>query len=231
MSGRGADPKPIVEQLLRDPPVVHAMDLSDDPALGVWSTDADCYRFLAATVAAGSRTLETGAGLSTALLAALGAVHTCVTPSQAEADRITAYCARRGIATGGLSFVIGRSDEVLPSLQGELDLVLIDGNHGYPTPIIDWYYAAGRLRAGGVLIVDDTQLPAVAHLMAIVARDPRWSLVRRSRKWVSWRRQDQGPLVQDWFDQPWLRAPLPTDPVGLARRGWGYLRRRARLSP
>lgn len=194
------------------------MDFSSDPAIGVWSTERDCYEFLASQSRPGSRTLETGSGVSTVLFAALGAVHTCVTPSREEADAILGYCATRGIEVANLRFLIGGSDRVLPGLDGEFDVVFIDGGHGYPTPIIDWYYGAGRLVAGGVMVLDDTQLPAVAHLSAVLARHPGWVLVRRSAKWSAWRRVGEEPLGRDWFDQPWLVAPLPTDALGLATR-------------
>ena len=46
-----------------------------------------------------------------------------------------------------------------------LDFVLIDGGHGFPTPMLDWFYGAGRLRRGGVAVFDDVQLPAVAMLV------------------------------------------------------------------
>jgi predicted O-methyltransferase YrrM len=204
------------------------MDFTAEPPLGVWSTDPSCYEFLAANVAGTQRTLETGAGLSTVLLGALAAEHTCVTPSHDEGDRVRAYCRARDIAIPGLHFVIGMSDRVLPTLSGPRDLVLVDGSHGFPTPFIDWYYAGALLVAGGLLVVDDIQLPAVAHLAAVLDDDPRWSGVARSEKWAAWRRVGTGSLAQDWFEQPWLAAPLPRDPLGLARRGAGAVARRTR---
>jgi predicted O-methyltransferase YrrM len=204
----------LVDRLLADPPAVHAMAAGPDPEIGIWSTDRDCYLLLAEHAAPGTRTLETGSGVSTILFAALGAVHTCVTPAQSEADRILAYCSSHDIATSSLTFEIGRSDEVLPRLASDdrLDVVLIDGGHGFPTPIIDWYYAASRLRSGGLLVCDDVALPAVAHLCAFVDRDPRFSSHRRTGKWIAYTRVGDGDLGQDWFEQPFYAAP----PAGLA---------------
>jgi hypothetical protein len=48
---------------------------------------------------------------------------------------------------------------------GELDLVFIDGSHGYPLPVIDWFYGAGLFRRGGVVVLDDVQLPQVESLI------------------------------------------------------------------
>jgi predicted O-methyltransferase YrrM len=215
----------VLDRLLRDPPVVHAMDFSANPELGLWSTDPDCYAFLADNTRPGTRSLETGAGLSTVLFAALGARHTCVTPSKEEADRVMEYCRTREIDTSAVVFALGRSDEILPRLEGDLDVVFVDGNHGFPAPVIDWFYAGGRLVAGGLFVLDDIQLPAVAHLTFVLDRDPGWAVAPRSRKWSAWRRLDGCRMGQDWFDQRWLPAPLPTDPVGLAKRVWARARR------
>jgi len=221
----------LVDRLLAEPPAIHAMEPGDDPQLGVWSTDRDCYLLLAEAATPGSCTLETGSGLSTIVLTALGARHTCVTPAQEEADRILAYCEGHDIDTSLLTFEFGCSDEALPRLSREpsLDLVLIDGNHGYPTPVIDWYYAGSRLRPGGLLVVDDIALPAVAHLCEFLKRDPRWTAHRRTGKWAAYRRVDTGCLRQDWFEQPYYSAPAPRGlralPARVLRRVWPGRRR------
>lgn len=222
----GSERAVAVERLLADPPVVHAMDLTDDPPLGVWATDADCYRYLVTAAPAGARTLETGAGLSTMVFAVLGARHTAVTPLQVEVDRLRAYARDHGIALDQVRFEIGRSETVLPALDPDpLDVVLIDGNHGYPSPIIDWFYAGGRLVAGGTLVVDDLQLPAPAVLARLLDRDGRWARSMGTDKWGAWTRRDEGPLTQDWFDQPWLRHPSLEGIAGFGRRVAGRLRR------
>jgi predicted O-methyltransferase YrrM len=217
----------LVDRLLADPPAVHAMALGDAAEIGVWSTERSCYRFIAEQTQAGDRTLETGSGLSTVLLVALGARHICVTPSHEERDRILGYCATHDIPTTDLDFRIGCSDDVLPRLDApdQLDLVLVDGNHGFPAPMIDWYYAGSRLRAGGVLVVDDVALPAVAHLCLFVDRDRRFEVVARTDKWHAYRRVDEGLLRQDWFDQPLYPAPVPTDLKGFVLRAVAKMRR------
>ena len=41
------DRQEVVTAILADPPVVHPMDRTATPAMGVWSTDESCYRFIA----------------------------------------------------------------------------------------------------------------------------------------------------------------------------------------
>src|SRR4051812_7750680 len=201
----------LVDRLIADPPAVHAMHVGDAATIGLWSTERACYRFIAEHTKAGDRTLETGSGLSTVLFAALGARHICVTPSRDEADRILEYCATHDIPTTDLDFRIGCSDDVLPHLDAssELDVVLIDGNHGFPTPMIDWYYAASRLRAGGVLVVDDVALPAVAHLCLFVDRDERFGSVARPNKWPPPPPGDHSPPPPGRVQPPLSPPPRP----------------------
>jgi methyltransferase family protein len=204
-----ADTRRLVERLLADPPRVHA-ELHAPPELGVWLTERECYELIADRCPPGSRTLETGLGLSTVLFVLLDAEHTCVVPSQVQVDELRRYCDDRDIAVGRLRVELGRSEDVLPRLDlGDLDLVLLDGSHGFPIPMIDWFYGAGRLRPGGVLVVDDRALPAVAMLVAYLDRDPRWRQLGRTPKWAAFERLTAGPLGEDWYDQPFFSAPAP----------------------
>ena len=95
---------------------------------------------------------------------------------------------------------------MLPRLTGpSLDLVLVDGGHGFPAPIVDWYYAASRLRQGGVVILDDLQLPQVRlGLHEFLAADPRWERVEATQKWAAYRRLTDGLLREEWREQAFL---------------------------
>lgn len=225
--------------MLADPPVVHYMsheDVAEGRLSGVWSTDESCYRFLAEFCRPGSRTLETGTGISTVLFADWGTAHTCVAPGQEEIDAIITYCRAHDIPTGTLTFVAEPSDRGLPGLPSEappFDLVLIDGCHGFPAPMIDWYYGAGRLRRGGVVVIDDVHLPAVDALYRFLTLDPRWTELSRSAKWVAFERQSDGPLGEEWFTQPFYVAREPSLSLkehAVARLRAGFERAKHRVS-
>jgi len=205
----------LVDRVLADPPVVHYMsrsEISTGRLTGVWSTQESCYRFLADRCREGSRTLETGSGISTILFAAWGAQHRCITPGKEEVDAVIAYCRAHGISSAGLTFDVACSEAALIRLDPSdppLDIVLIDGCHGFPTPMIDWYFAAGRLCRGGVVIVDDLQLPAVKLLCNFLDRDTRWHRIQGTEKWAAYERRSEGPLVEDWDLQPFYSLPNP----------------------
>lgn len=176
---------------------------------GVWGTERSCYDFMANHVQLGSRTLETGAGLSTILFAAWGCHHVSVIPYPSEATRIEAYCAENGISTDSLSFDLRPSEVALPDRvdSGELDLLFIDGCHGFPSPIIDWFYGAGQLRREGVVVFDDVQLLQVSLLLdTFIESDDRWQKLEGTPKWRAYRRMSEGPLGEEWFAQPFFRA-------------------------
>ena len=145
-------------------------------------------------------TLETGAGMSTIVFAAAGTTHEAVTPDETEPQRIRAECERRDISTARVSFRIGPSDAVLPTLpERPLDLVLIDGAHGFPYPILDWWHLAPRLRVGGELLVDDCYMPPVAALVDFLRADDRWEVAAApGRRTIVMRKLADAPPGFDW---------------------------------
>jgi len=192
-----------IHRVVNDPPPVHGAAAG---ATRVWGASLDCYAFLARHVEPGARTLETGCGISTALFALWGTEHTCVVYSQQEVDILRAWCAERDIDLSRLSFAVGPSDEILPSLdRTELDLTFIDGSHAFPAAIIDWFYAGGRLREGGTCVLDDVHLLSVTlGLFEFLAKDPRWELVARTDRWAACVRRGSGTLREEWTDQQFL---------------------------
>ncbi len=166
--------------------------------------------------------------MSTVLFTLLGTDHVAVTPSQDEADRFAAYCRERNIDRSKTTFEVGGSDDVLPRLTRPLDLVFVDGGHGFPTPILDWYYAGQRLVRGGIIVFDDMQLPQVASMGAQLRDDPRWTHMATTEKWSAWRRNDEGTLGQDWVGQNWFRGWVKPTPAEVPGRILKRLKRMAK---
>ena len=46
-------------------------------------------------------------------------------------------------------------------------------------PVIDWYYTASKLKLGGILVIDDTQLWSCALLVNFLKHDSVWTSVGR----------------------------------------------------
>jgi hypothetical protein len=142
-----------------------------------WGLAWEALAFIERTVGPGMATLETGAGASTIIFAARGAEHEAVTPSAEEADRIRAACVHRGISTERLRFRIGPSHEVLPHWEPRpLDLVLVDGAHGFPYPILDWWWLAPHVRVRGRMLLDDAYMPPITMLVDHLSGDRAWEV-------------------------------------------------------
>jgi len=161
---------PLTDSLKRMPPSLHGDS-------EFWGLAWEALAWLEQNVEQGMTTLETGAGASTIVFAARGATHAAITPSGEEADRIRRACAERGIDDTRVTFHIGPSQDVLPSLElPPLDVVLVDGAHGFPYPILDWWHLAPRLRIGGRMLLDDAYLPAVAGIVDYARTSAAWEL-------------------------------------------------------
>jgi hypothetical protein len=194
----------IAKTICDSPPRVHP----NAPNGAVWRTGWRCYEFIASQISPGDRTLETGTGVSTVMFTAWGCEHLSIVPSEFQANVIIAYCHEMDIATENLRFDLRPSETALPGLVGgpEFDLVFIDGAHGFPLPVIDWYYGAGLLRRGGVVVFDDVKLPAVRQLLeSYLDRDDRWQMIGGTAVWRAYRRLSEGPLDSDELLQPFFQ--------------------------
>jgi predicted O-methyltransferase YrrM len=168
----GAVPEPSITASLRaQPPGLHG---SGDE---YWGLAWPALEWLEREVRPGMATLETGSGSSTIVFAAGGADHEAVTPDATEEERIRGECERREISSDRVRFLIGPSHEVLPSWQPrELDLVLVDGAHGFPYPILDWWFLAPHVRVGGRMLLDDAYMPPVAALVDGLRAHRAWAI-------------------------------------------------------
>lgn len=188
--------------------------------LTCYGIEESVLRFIARHVSAGSRTLETGAGCSTLVFAIQKAYHTTVTPSANEIRLIGEYAGKHGIAMDRVTFVQKPSEEYLPvSDLSDLDLVLLDGKHAFPWPMIDWFFTADRLKKGGVLLLDDAKTRSVAILAEFMAMDPGWEFVESfAGKTLAFRKIRDRVLDVAWHMQPWTLATPPQPTQSLSSR-------------
>lgn len=192
-----------VARLLEDKPVFHSGGTRR------WDALPATLRYLQGNVRPGMRTLETGCGASTVVFAARGAEHTSISPDAEEHLRVKAYCSDLGVEAGGVAFVAGFSDLVLPELCTErlLDIAFIDGAHAFPYPAVDWHYVTRALKVGGTLLLDDVHIPAVAWVYRFMLSDPAWRIdaVLNDRTAVCTLAAEPAP--EDWTLQPFNDRP------------------------
>ncbi|MEU3454305.1 class I SAM-dependent methyltransferase [Micromonospora sp. NPDC006766] len=193
----------IVDRLMSDGPVFHASGTR------VWNALPDTLRLLAANVSAGDRTLETGAGASTVIFTAAGSEHTAVSPAADEHQRIRDYCQTIGLDTSQLSFIADTSDAALPALALDrpVDVAFIDGKHSFPHPVIDFHFIEQRLSLGGVLVLDDIPMPAVAVVYGFMHGSPDWELIEvADHRAAAFRKLAAADPDDNWHLQPFNRG-------------------------
>lgn len=163
----------LTERLRKAPPGIHG-DGNE-----YWGLAWPALEWLEQELRPDMATLETGSGASTIVFAASGTAHEAVTSDPGEEVRIRAACADLGVSSASVVFRIGLSHEVLPGLPlRELDLALLDGAHGFPYPILDWWYLWPRLKEGGLLLLDDAYLPPVRALLDFARTSRVWRIER-----------------------------------------------------
>jgi len=190
----------------------------------------EVLHFISEHIDRSSHTLETGCGLSTTILAFLGARHICITPARNEIERVQEYCRNHGIATDGITFYPQGSETILPNLDCEpLDLVLIDGRHGFPAPFIDFYYTADKLKIGGLLVIDDTYLWTGDVLKQFLLLEPEWKIEADfAPRACVFRKLADGTQSKEWAQQRFVvinsEYKLPAKP-GYGVTAFRYIKR------
>jgi hypothetical protein len=152
----------------------------------------------------GMRTLETGSGASTVMFAAKGATHVAISPSAEEHERIARYCEQEGIPLDRVRFIAESSHTALAETwePEPLDIVLIDGAHSFPFPIVDWNLLARFLRVS-----------------------PSWELETvLGHRTPCFRKLNEQYLTFEWDDYELGRPRF--DYLPPARRAIGWLRHR-----
>lgn len=163
----------LTDRLRAAPPGIHGA--GDE----YWGLAWPALEWLEGELRAGMSTLETGSGASTMVFAAAGTSHVAVTPNADEEARIREACRRLGVTSEQVTFEIGYSHEVLPRLPEQpLDLALLDGAHGFPYPILDWWHVASRLAMGGRVLLDDAYMPPVTAVVDHARRSRAWEVER-----------------------------------------------------
>jgi hypothetical protein len=101
----------------------------------------------------------------------------------------------------------------------DLDLVLVDGAHAFPVPFLDWYYGAEKLKAGGLMVVDDIHLLTGTMLADFMGADPRWEPVVRDdvNHFAIYRKRVHPVHDDDWTRQPYVHDADPTERIHVAR--------------
>src|SRR5436190_10825653 len=213
-------PTQVMERLKRDKPLFHFADedvIRRAAKAGFHFKPGDLsiavspgvLKWMAAHLTHSMRTIETGAGYTTVLLASISKRHYCCTINAREIEKISQYITQLQLPLEKISFLHGSTDETLPALERRqiFDFAYIDGCHGYPFPALDWHYIDLRLKVGGLLGMDNVELRTVREHCDFLEENGTYELIGTVAEgyYVRFYRKladDQ----REWVDQDYSRA-------------------------
>lgn len=180
----------VIERLVRDGTTVARSDGTVHSLFPVATSAAEGEALRSwVTREAANQTIEVGLGygisalfICEGLLANGGtnAEHVVIDPHQ---NTRFANCGLQFLDDAGIAdmvvFHAGESQVVLPRLLAEgrrFDLGFVDGNHRFDAVFVDLVYLGRLLSAGGIVFVDDYQLPAVARAASFFVTNLGWTM-------------------------------------------------------
>lgn len=165
------------------------------------------------------RSAETGTGRSTLVFSNVSASHVVFTKQdRGDGDSLDRVRSSPMFVSSAVEFVIGPTQLTVPryEFRGVLDLVFIDGPHGFPFPALEYYYLYPHIRAGGALIIDDIQIPSIRFLFSFLSRDEMWDLDEVVDNTAFFRRTNAplfDPLGDGWWLQGYNKRALKGTPI------------------
>ena len=155
------------------------------------------------------RSTETGWGKSTLLFSAISEHHTCFTlgtENNADANSLAAVQQSPLFNASTVEFILGPSQRTLPThnFERRLQLVFIDGPHGYPFPELEYYFFYPHLAEEGLLILDDIHIPTIARLYEFLKEEAMFEHIGDVMTTAFFRRTS-APLFDQYGDGWWLQ--------------------------
>ncbi|MDP8948944.1 MAG: class I SAM-dependent methyltransferase [Actinomycetota bacterium] len=180
----------VIERVVRDGTAVARSDGTPHDLFPVAASAAEGEALRGWVIKEGAtRTIEIGLGYGISalhvcegLLANAGptARHVVVDPYQATrfSDCGLQLLEEAGVA-GLVKHHAEESQIALPRFLSEgrsFDFAFVDGNHRFDGVFVDLYYLGRLVRPGGIVFVDDYQLPAIARAASFFQRNLGWML-------------------------------------------------------
>ena len=164
------------------------------------------------------RSVETGTGKSTLLLSHLSEHHLCFSLDDAKSlgdgHSLERASGSSLLKPGVVEFVVGPTQQTLiaHTFSEPLQLVFIDGPHGYPFPELEYFKLYPHLETGGLLIVDDIHIPTIRNLFNFLREDPMWCFLETVGKTAFFERTNAPTFSttgDGWWLQPFNKSRFP----------------------
>ena len=168
---------------------------------------------------------ETGSGKTTLLFSHLSREHK-VFALEGDNRSITVVRNSPLFNRSAVEFIEGPTQVTLPLYRFEhkLQMVLIDGPHGYPFPEMEYFFFYPHLDKDALLLVDDIHIPTIHRLYEFLKEDEMFRLLEVVKNTAFFARTDR-PLFDPHGDGWWLQEfNKRRFPVGCKRTALGHFR-------
>ena len=160
-----------------------------------------------------THSIETGAGKSTLLFSVLSEHH--VVFANDTGRSLTQVRQSPLFRSDHVEIVEGPTQVTLPQHEftHQIQVALIDGPHGYPFPDLEYYYIYPHLTPGGILIIDDTNIPTINRMVNILKMDQMFELLEMVEDTAFFRRahtETFDPRGDGWWLQGYNRSHFKT---------------------
>ena len=153
--------------------------------------------------------VETGCGKSTIFFSRICARHTvfCLDDrATGAASSVAYYMNCPATRADRVETIFGPTQATLPRYEAHTpyDLVLIDGPHGFPFPELEYFFLYPHIKTGGLLVIDDINIPTIGRLADFLCEDRMFEKVEFIGGTAVFRRTD-APLFDPFGDGWWLQ--------------------------
>ena len=150
--------------------------------------------------------VETGSGKTTLLFSHLSAHHVVFAVDAGQS--ISQVKGSHLFNAQSTTFVEGPTQRTLPrhTFSHGHQIVLIDGPHGYPFPDLEYYYLYPTIEVGGLLMLDDIQIPSIARMFDVIRADDMFELLEIVDDNTAFLRRTGAPLIDPDSDSWWLQG-------------------------
>ena len=175
----------------------HGAGTLSDNALGVLSAHLERVK--------PSHTAETGAGRSTVLFSWYSSHHTVYALDWGGS--VEKALAHPMAIRERIHWVDGPTQVTLQQEAAlePLDIVLLDGPHGFPFPHLEYFFFYPRMPPGALLVVDDIQIRSIRDLFNWLRADAMWEHLETVDK-TAFLRRTTAPAIDPHSDSWWLQG-------------------------
>jgi len=164
---------------------------------------------------------ETGTGKTSLLLSHLCPDHR-IFANRDDSGSVEAVLGSPLFAAERAQVVEGPTQQTLPRFKFEhpLDLVLLDGPHGFPFVEMEYWHFYPQLDTGALLILDDIHIATCYNLYCFIREDEMFEELERVGSTAFFRRTDAPllhPMGDGWWLQNYNKSRHPVDLENTAR--------------